>query len=290
MFDYSPINGARAGKVRRYGRDDVLHLMDSSDEGFIGVSRLSRARGALQLALHLQDFSHQFLTNAVRPGSTIRTTTNLGDDKRRRLKEEWDGAFRVRGEYGKVAIPPSGAEYSALSQMSAEDQQIVNHRSFSVSDLARIFGVPPHILADPQRSTFASAREASRQFAVQTLSPWVAKIERAFAMSVLSSQYRLHIDLGSLLRADPEQRWASWLRARQAGVLSPNDVRIEEGWPASSDPTPDSIEPPVAGGRPADGAGEDSASPISPTPPDNDEGADKVARLDQHKASHHAAD
>jgi hypothetical protein len=25
------------------------------------------------------------------------------------------------------------------------------------------------------------------------------------------------------------------------GVLSPNDVRIEEGWPASSDPTADSI-------------------------------------------------
>jgi hypothetical protein len=35
---------------------------------------------------------------------------------------------------------------------------------------------------------------------------------------------------------------------REAGVLSPNDVRIEEGWPASSDPTADSIEPPTAGG------------------------------------------
>jgi hypothetical protein len=32
-------------------------------------------------------------------------------------------------------------------------------------------------------------------------------------------------------------------------VLSPNDVRREEGWPASSDPTANSIEPPVAGGR-----------------------------------------
>jgi hypothetical protein len=36
------------------------------------------------------------------------------------------------------------------------------------------------------------------------------------------------------------------------GVLSPNDVRLEEGWPASSDPTADSIEPPVAGGKPAE--------------------------------------
>jgi len=31
-------------------------------------------------------------------------------------------------------------------------------------------------------------------------------------------------------------------------VLSPNDVRREEGWPASTDPTADSIEPPISGG------------------------------------------
>jgi hypothetical protein len=42
--------------------------------------------------------------------------------------------------------------------------------------------------------------------------------------------------------------------ARQAGVLSPNDVRREEGWPASSDPTANSIELPVAGGKPAERA------------------------------------
>jgi len=98
-----------------------------------------------------------------------------------------------------------------------------------------------------------SAGEASRQFATQSLSPWVSKIQRAFAMSVLGVQYRLVIDLGDLLRADPEARWASWQKARAAGVLSPNDVRVAEDWPASDDPTADSIQPPVAGGRAAGG-------------------------------------
>jgi len=41
---------------------------------------------------------------------------------------------------------------------------------------------------------------------MQVLSPWVAKLQRAFAQCVLSSQYRLLIDLGDLLRADPEAR------------------------------------------------------------------------------------
>lgn len=46
-----------------------------------------------------------------------------------------------------------------------------------------------------------------------------------------------------LPRSDPEARWQSWHRARPAGVLSPNDIKLEEGWPASGDPTANSIEP-----------------------------------------------
>jgi hypothetical protein len=42
----------------------------------------------------------------------------------------------------------------------------------------------------------------------------------------------------------------NWQRARQAGVLSLNNMRREGGWPASNDPTSDSIEPPVAENRP----------------------------------------
>jgi hypothetical protein len=66
-------------------------------------------------------------------------------------------------------------------------------------------------------------------------------------------------------------------------VLSPNDVRREEGWPASNDPTADSIQPPAMGGaRPStEGDGDKPAAPSS------DEGkGDKIARLDQHRGHH----
>jgi hypothetical protein len=114
--------------------------------------------------------------------------------------------------------------------------------------------------------------------------PWAAKFQRVFAQSVLSSQYRLVIDLGDLLRADPEARWASWQRARQAGVLSPNDVRRGEGWPASTHPTANSIEPPAAGGKTADDSGDE---PPKPAPPPLDDG-DKIARPYDRRSRHRA--
>jgi hypothetical protein len=65
-------------------------------------------------------------------------------------------------------------------------------------------------------------------------------------------------------------------------VLSPNDVRAEEGWPASTDPTADSIEPPAAGGKPA---GESADDPLWQPAPSPDDPA-KVALLEQHRGHH----
>jgi len=68
-------------------------------------------------------------------------------------------------------------------------------------------------------------------------------------------------------------------------VLSLNNMRREEGWPASNDPTSDSIEPPVAGGKPADASGNDPTPAPPPEPHDNapDDGR-KIARLGERRA------
>jgi hypothetical protein len=63
-------------------------------------------------------------------------------------------------------------------------------------------------------------------------------------------------------------------------VLSPNDVRSEEGWPASTDPTADSIEPPAMGAKPGDGAG-DPSPPSPPAPPPD--GGGKIVDIGAHR-------
>ena len=64
-------------------------------------------------------------------------------------------------------------------------------------------------------------------------------------------------------------------------MLSANDVRREEGWPASTDPTADWIERPVSGGKPADATADDPPARA----PTADEPV-KVALLDQHRGCH----
>lgn len=249
LFDYLPTLPPRAGQKRRLLREEVLFVRDRSDDGHVGRSRIARASRSLQTALQVEGSASQFMGNASRPAGALTAPGRLSDQTVRRLAEDWDNNYR--GErFGKTAVLPEGLQWTPLSMLSAEDAQLVLHRNFSVADVSRIFSVPPHMLADPSRATFASSREATRHFAMTCLLPWIRKIERAFSQTALSSGYRLHIDLDSLIKADIAELYGALLKGRQGGWLSPNDARAETGFP--SVPDGDSIEPPVAGGRPAD--------------------------------------
>lgn len=66
-----------------------------------------------------------------------------------------------------------------------------------------------------------------------------------------------------------------------------NGIRWKGGWPASTDPTADSIEPPAAGGKPADMSGNDPTPAPPPEPDDNaPDDASKIAVLGERRARH----
>ena len=89
--------------------------------------------------------------------------------------------------------------------MSVEDTQILGLRNFSATYVARIFQVPPFMLAEPVALNLqlgARGQPPVCYVGSDTMGEEVS--ERAFAQSVLSTQYHLVIDLGDFLRADPE--------------------------------------------------------------------------------------
>lgn len=270
LFDYFPSAPFGRGPRRTYLREELLWLKDRSDDGLLGIPRLQRAAGAMSYAVSIQATAQAFSANLARPGGILTTEQHMNDDTKGRLKQEWDSAFGQRAERGKTAVLSGGMKWQGLSLMSAEDAQLVEARAWSVGDIARIFGVSPWLLGDSSRMTFASAREAMRSFAMLTLQPWANRVEKAFQASVLDPKYRLRFDVESLAKADSETLYAALLRGRQGGWLSPNDCREETGWPRSTDPTADLIQPPAQGGAQPVGAGEGDV--------------DKIARLDQRRA------
>ena len=279
LFDYR--RRAAPEQRRVYAREDILWLKDRSDDSLLGVPRLHRAGASVAYALSIQTAAQTFSANASRPGGTLNAPGKLSRETAERLAVDWDLNFGL-GRKGKTAVLPEGLTWQALGALTAEDVATDCLPKFQRGDIARVFGVPGWVLGDPQRAaTYASSREAARAFATQALAPWATRIERAFQATVLGPQFRLVIDLNSLTRGDPKSRWANHQRARMAGILTSNEVRSEEGWP--DHPDGNDLAPPVVGGAlPADAPDDKPAD----KPPPSDDGADKIARLDQHRAAH----
>lgn len=230
VTDMTSVGGT--GRMRRLLQDDVLHLRDRTDDGLIGRSRLQRAAAVVSAGLSIQEFGNALYRNGTNPSGAVELDGKLSEpafkDLQRRFRDEFSGTSNT----AKALILDQGLKWKQIS-ISPEDAEFLGSRRFSVEELARLFGCPPPVIGDLSHGTFTNSETVLRWFAQATLSYWICKVESEFSRSIFRSANRkLNIDLSGLLRGAPAERWAAWKIAVDAGVLSPEEVRLEEGFNA----------------------------------------------------------
>ena len=110
-----------------------------------------------------------------------------------------------------------------------EQAQFLQTRKFQINEIARIFRVPPHMVADLEKSSFSNIEQQSLEFVKYTLDPWVARWEQSLRQSLIlpSEKGKLFVkfNVDGLLRGDYKSRMAGYAAARQNGWMSANDIR-----------------------------------------------------------------
>lgn len=233
-FDiYQPSYPGSAAIKRRILADDAIHLKDRSDDGYIGRSKLSRARDVLRTAASQQTFARSFLERGAQPSGIIKYPGAMTAEQRTQLRDQFQYRHEGTANAGRTLILDGGLDWQA-SQISPEDAELLASRRFAVEEIARVYGVPPPLVGDLSHGTFTNSREAARWFGQFTLTPRVRRLEAELSRALLGpdSQFEIEFDMSSLLRSDPETRWQSHKIAVETGVLDPNEIRQLEGWNA----------------------------------------------------------
>jgi HK97 family phage portal protein len=113
--------------------------------------------------------------------------------------------------------------------ISPEQAQFLETRKFQINEIARIFRVPPHMLADLEKSSFSNIEQQSLEFVKYTLDPWVVRWEQAMCRALLSDSEKplvfIKFNVDGLLRGDYVSRMNGYATARQNGWMSANDIR-----------------------------------------------------------------
>ena len=209
---------------------DMIHHRLPLVPGFplVGVTPIFAAAASSAVGIQILRDSQQFFANSARPSGILQSTINLGDEQKRKAKEEWDIAYRGR-EYGKVAILPNGLDWKPIT-ITAQDAQLIEQLRWSVEDVARVFRVPTFMLGDTSKVTYRNSEQMARAYLVNCLATHIEALEERFERAFqFPPNFEVKFDLTQLLRTEIDVRFTAYQQALTAGWTSINEVRGQEG-------------------------------------------------------------
>lgn len=209
----------------------VLHLRGLGGDGVVGYSPIYMHRESIGLGKAAEEFGARFFGNDARPGGILEHPGVLGDDAYKRVKTNWVSEHGGLDKSHRVAILEEGMKFHEVG-IPPEDAQFLETRKFQVQDVARIYRMPPHKLADLDRATFSNIEHLSIEFVTDTLMPWLVRWEKRVSLQLLTPPERTrffaeHL-VDGLLRGDIKSRYEAYAIGRQNGFLSADDIREKE--------------------------------------------------------------
>lgn len=209
---------------------DILHIRGASSDGLVGYLMAAIGKDTIGLGLSLKKFANKFFANGAKPAVVLEHPQQLDEAAAKRLRESWQNMYGGADNAGKTAVLEEGMKANFLT-MSPEDSQALDSMKWNVTDVARIFRVPPNRLGDLERATFSNVTEANRQFLDDCLDPWLTVWEEECALKLLTEAQKrndshfVKFNTAKLLRMDLTARYASYQVGIASGVISPNEAR-----------------------------------------------------------------
>ena len=194
----------------------------------MGVSPLTYAREAVGLALATEEYGSRFFSNNARPGGVLSTDKALNPEARKRLRESWESMNQGLVNAHRVAVLEDNVKWQQLG-MTAQDAQYLETRKFQAEEIARIFRVPPHMIALLDRATFNNIEHLGQEFVTYSLLPWLTRIEESAFRDLLTPservEYFFKFNVSALLRGNAADRANYYNIGRQGGWLCADDCR-----------------------------------------------------------------
>ncbi len=113
-----------------------------------------------------------------------------------------------------------------------EDAQFIATRKFQKTEIATIYGIPPHMIADLERATNNNIEHQGMEFVTYCLMPYLVRIEEEFNRTLLrddeQDEYYFLFGLNALLRGDANTRSEYYTNMNFIGAMSANEIRAYE--------------------------------------------------------------
>ncbi|GCL61503.1 phage portal protein [Pseudaquabacterium pictum] len=216
---------------------DVVHLPSLGFDGLNSPSPITyAAREAIGTSIAAEQYSARFFSQGATFDYALKTEGKLNKDQLDDLKDSLRA--RLQGNARGPLILTGGLQPAQLS-VNSKDAEILATRLFSVEEICRIFGVPPHMVGHTDKSTSwgTGIEQQGIGFVRYTLQRHLTPLAQEFNRKLWPVRQRYFVEhiTDALVRGDLKSRYESFRialgRAGEPGWMTPNEVRRIDNQP-----------------------------------------------------------
>lgn len=220
------VKDATTGRTQTYTQDDIFHLMGASEDGVKGVGVLQYARNSLGTALATEAYAATVFSRGTLNSGALEVPGKLDAEASKRMALSF---VTSQNNWHLPKVLEQGAKW-VQSELTPEDAQMLLSRKFSIDDIARWLGVPPHMIGSLERSTNNNIEHQGQEFVTYSLGPWLSLWEFAIndQLVLATDRYYAEFNRDALVRGDLASRWQAYQIQITTGSATRNEVRRKE--------------------------------------------------------------
>lgn len=209
---------------------DMIHVLNFSYEGIVGVSTLTHARQTLGIATDSEQHAAGFFKGGGNVAGVLSIDGTRVDQKQKEQNyEEWKKRTDpMTGSPNGIIILEGNMKYQPIT-VNPKDAQLLESRIFNVVDICRFFSVSPVKAFDLSKSSYSTVEATQLAFLTDTVAPMLEKIELEIKRKVFRpsecGMVTVQFDTSALLRADMTSLAAYNNMLFQNGGITPNEIR-----------------------------------------------------------------
>jgi HK97 family phage portal protein len=220
----------RESTRRQIDRADMLHITATGRR-----SPIDDCREAIGVALVAEAHTARLFANGARPAGLLKMKGRLPPAVAKQLGDDFNSKWGSLASSGRTMLLEDQTDFVQVA-FSSVDAQLLELRRLQVSEIARAFRIPPHMLADLERTTHNNAEEMGEQFLQGCLLAHITNWEQALRRSLLTPEERRRYSIEFLIdgfaRAALAPRYEAFSKATAgAAWMSANEARARENLP-----------------------------------------------------------
>ena len=200
----------------------VLHLRLGGDAE-VGKSPIRLARESIGLGIATEMHGAGFFGNGAAITGILQHPDHLSPEAHDNVRRDFENMHRGVVNSHRPAILEEGMEWKPVG-IPNDDAQFLETRNFQVREIARWYGIPPHMLGDLERATYNNIEHHAIEYERFTLASWLKRWEEEVDRKLLGNSPDLSykFNTNALLRGDTKSRNEAYEIQRRNGVINAN--------------------------------------------------------------------